>query len=216
MIVSIKNMNHNNFGSRKRKSGAGFTLAEMLIAIAIFCILLALVIVNFNKGKRMNDLKQASAELAQNIRLAQNYTLSGKTLDGNVPEGGYGINIAGSGTYDVFADKNNINNDYLMGEGDAEIIGVTFASKFISDIRFVAMKIGNDDIITPIIPSDYPINITFFPPNGDVYINSSPDTTLYLLLQLGSEKPCRKITVVGATGQVSEGGDSDCNLLTVQ
>ena len=64
-----------------RKSGQlGFTLAELLIVIMIIGLLTTFVMVNFQRGKRSNELRQAGTELFQNIRLAQGYSVGGNSI----------------------------------------------------------------------------------------------------------------------------------------
>jgi prepilin-type N-terminal cleavage/methylation domain-containing protein len=59
----------------------GFTLAELLIVMFIMGVLTIIVVVNFRHGNYVNDLKQASTELLQNLRLAQQYTLGGSSIN---------------------------------------------------------------------------------------------------------------------------------------
>jgi prepilin-type N-terminal cleavage/methylation domain-containing protein len=65
----------------KRFSQLGFTLAEMLVVIALTGLLTIMVMANFKHGNYSNDLRQASTELLQNIRLAQNYTIGGNSIN---------------------------------------------------------------------------------------------------------------------------------------
>ncbi|MFA5052308.1 MAG: prepilin-type N-terminal cleavage/methylation domain-containing protein [Patescibacteria group bacterium] len=58
----------------------GFTLAELLVVIAIIGLLSALVLVNFQSGRRSTELRGAATKLLQDIRLAQSYTIAGNSI----------------------------------------------------------------------------------------------------------------------------------------
>lgn len=122
-----------------KRDQKGFTLAELLVVIAIIGILLIMVMVNFSRGNRSNELRQAGNKLMQDFRQAQNYSISGNSVrycqEGStlheyypcsdhdycdslandncnlsVPGGGYGINIVSVENYSIFADTYFIDN----------------------------------------------------------------------------------------------------------
>ena len=67
-----------------KNSQKGFTLVELLIVMFIIGVLLVVVAVNFDKGKRTNDLKAAAIDLEQSFRLLKQLkTMSWKSSNGN-------------------------------------------------------------------------------------------------------------------------------------
>jgi prepilin-type N-terminal cleavage/methylation domain-containing protein len=66
-----------------QKSGAGFTIIELLVSISIIVILSTLIVVNL-AGLRINQkLKIAENELVTNLRKIQNYSLSSRVVGNN-------------------------------------------------------------------------------------------------------------------------------------
>lgn len=55
---------------------AGFTLAEMLVSLAIMILLAVTVVVNMNSGKRTEELRNAARQLAADIRSMQSRALA--------------------------------------------------------------------------------------------------------------------------------------------
>jgi prepilin-type N-terminal cleavage/methylation domain-containing protein len=133
------------------KSGAGFTLAELLIVIALIGVMTTIVIVNFRRGNYSNDLRLAGTELLQNLRLAQQYTIGGSSIlfcsdnsvtcptegadcttnsakcKSGVPQGGYGIRINSSSLYTLFGD---VTDNWLLDIGnDSSIIEKMYQSR---------------------------------------------------------------------------------------
>ncbi|MDP2684071.1 MAG: prepilin-type N-terminal cleavage/methylation domain-containing protein [bacterium] len=62
------------------KNQKGFTLTELLVVIAIIGILLILVMVNFSRGNRSTELRQAGNNLMQDFRKTQSYSISGNSV----------------------------------------------------------------------------------------------------------------------------------------
>lgn len=123
--------------TKEKKSGAGFTLTELLISITIFVILATVVLANFRTGGYSDDLRATADEMVANIRRVQNLAVAGALVhydaDGrdikagetaptadSIPPGGYGISVLWVGNeYTAFADfatctdddPNKCNND---------------------------------------------------------------------------------------------------------
>ena len=79
------------------KNKSGMTLIELLVSISIIATMSTLYIVNVRSYNKSGDLINAAHELANNIRLAQNFALGLKEADfGSGPEmpgNGWGIYI---------------------------------------------------------------------------------------------------------------------------
>lgn len=74
-----------SYFSVKDKSGAGFTLAEMIIVIAIIGIFSSLTIINFRGNEKIRDMDNQSRLLLDGIKSMQTSSLSGKVVSGQVP-----------------------------------------------------------------------------------------------------------------------------------
>ncbi len=66
--------------SQSVKSGAGFTLIELMVVVTIMMLLSSAMILNLNGQRGARDLKIAENELVSNIKKVQSYTLSRRSL----------------------------------------------------------------------------------------------------------------------------------------
>ncbi len=63
----------------------GFTLIELLVVISMMGILASIIIANYAGQRSGRDLRIAANQLVTNIRKAQSYALSSRTLNGSIP-----------------------------------------------------------------------------------------------------------------------------------
>ena len=92
------------FSAKKKKFIAwenqrGFTLLELLIVIAIIVITSTIALVSLSNARVNQDLNRASQTMAANIRLANNYALTGKSGDINQKVCEYRIEFTSTTTY---------------------------------------------------------------------------------------------------------------------
>ncbi len=137
----------------------GFTLIEMLVSIAILALLSTVIIANYRAGQRQVNVQNAANQLASDLRVAQNYTLSGKeNASGNFPTGGWGVHLVnGNASYILFAD-NNGNYTYDAGE---EFKTLNLPNK----TQISAIQINGSDTS--------PLDIVFEPPDPTTYIDGT-------------------------------------------
>ncbi len=144
-----------------KKSKPGFTLVDLLVAIAIFVILTSLTIANFVTGKRRDALRQSGIVLTSLLQEAQTAALSGMTINSLTPTGGYGIHFDQNLPKQViyFADMNG-NQIYdqatdLMVAGQAENLA--------DDVIIASLKVGEDNLSLA--------DFVFKAPEGNRYLN---------------------------------------------
>ncbi len=102
------------------KSLTGFTLIELMVVLGIILILTTVVLINYRTGNQQLALARSAHKLAQDIRRAQEMTMSSRE-EGSCPsgfEGSYGIRFSrlaaqypGPKSYVLFADCDN-NREY--------------------------------------------------------------------------------------------------------
>jgi prepilin-type N-terminal cleavage/methylation domain-containing protein len=63
----------------------GFTVIELLVVISIMGIMVGLLLINFGNERSARNLRIAQNELVSNIRKAQGYALSSRSLNGGMP-----------------------------------------------------------------------------------------------------------------------------------
>jgi type II secretory pathway pseudopilin PulG len=207
---------------------------ELLIAIAIFTILSGIVLMGFRQVRKLDELKQSSLELVSRLREAQNLAMTGqltKTATGTeVPIGGYGLHLNLSQTkYQIFADFQYYNTDISTGVGckdganerydndpvivnkciDEKVNNIDYALN--NNVKFDTVEI--DGIVqNPLLLLD----ITFKPPKPVPFVGygesdearmpgeSKPGSTVEICLKHQTTGKYRKITVIGASGQINE------------
>ncbi len=213
----------------KKAKQFGFTLIELVIAIAIFSFITGIMTWNFAQTRQREALKQGAEKLASDIRLVQNMAMTGQLIENSLPIGGYGINFnldnTNSGYY-LFADREQASLSGVCTPARNE----RFDRKVIPSPPACASDGTGDDLEIPpgliqfregvtisqiqVIegqssPSpEQIVDIGFLPPKPIPYIGfgiitnqSSPGRTVQIdLTQAGHT---RRVTVVGATGQVS-------------
>lgn len=169
----------------------GFTIIELLVAISIFIIVTSLVVANFRRGARSDELKIAVAGLASTLQRAQTMALAGEAISGIVPLGGYGIYITlgEPNQYIIFADNNNDKN-YNANENEELAGGIFFLPSGV--------------VINQLNPGPF-VNIVFKPPKPTIYINNgetSPNSATITLKDLVSNQT-KSVIVNRISGQIS-------------
>jgi len=208
------------------------TLVEILIVMAIFAALVGILIWNFNRYRQNDHLRQAAEGLAADIKSAQTYSLSGKTIqvpgepNEAVPIGGYGVhfdlNFMGNASYLIFADRERYNG------GTCEAIR-DFRYTYGYCAHLCTMDNNNDDYALPpqviTLPDDIIISnividsisqnivdITFFPPQSRVRLGkglpcgAAPEVVVdnvEITLHQTVTGLEKIVKVIGASGQIS-------------
>lgn len=168
------------------KSGAGFTLIELMTVIVIMVILASAMIINLAGQRAGRDVRIAQNQLVSYIRQAQSYTLSARTLPGG--------QLA---QYYVLRFDLSKPTQYTL-----EAIYNVSTSPQLTDIQTINLP-SNIQIAT-ITPATYPIAINRLPAN-DTFYTSSGST----LSQPIAANGCALIAFAAPFGKVIFNGE--CN-----
>lgn len=183
---------------RVHRSGAGFTLVELLISIAITGLLAAMMFSNFSNEKSRNALKVAVTQLQADIKAMQTNAQSGIVVGGGVPNG-FGVHLVrGSSAYTLFADQNN--DKLFAAANDATVASRNFGTTEVIVNRFENTTATN-------------VDLDFTTPNGTASLNgastSTPPTvvnspsTLTIVLKHTKLGVCYAVTITKTVGTVS-------------
>ncbi|MBI2624199.1 hypothetical protein HYW67_01750 [Candidatus Parcubacteria bacterium] len=95
--------------TRPYREGAGFTIIEGLVVLAVIAIVSTLVLANLRFGQKKTTLDNEILRFTQLVRRAKTNSLGSVAFQGSVPGGGYGVSID-TGEADtvaiLFADNN--------------------------------------------------------------------------------------------------------------
>jgi len=180
------------------KSGAGFTLVELFVVLAIIVLLTGMIFINYRQGGTQLALQRSANKLAQDIRRAEEMAMSTREYKGMVPLGGYGIYLTitppDQNHYILFAD---CDGDYEYDNPDCGSVGCAsdcalavpanpYPEK-IEDIKF------ESEVITSVL-SLSPLTITLTPPDPTVRINQlTTSPAAVITLKIGVDT--RTVTV---------------------
>lgn len=161
----------------------GFTLVELLIWMAVFGLLSVVSVANFRAGARNDTVRQAAAQAAGELRLAQTLTLSGAVRVGaGFPAGGWGVRFdpGEPGRAVLFADA-DADFNYDAGEESETVFFPAKAAFLLAD----------------------PLSVVFSPPEGAVYFNgaTAPDSKA-IVFQTAGAGLTKTVTVYRVSGQV--------------
>ena len=86
-----------------------FTLIELLVVISIIVLITALTLPNYRSGNNQLALQRSAHRLSQDLRRAQEFAISAKEFNGDMP-GGYGVyfDLNQPEKYILFADIDGV------------------------------------------------------------------------------------------------------------
>lgn len=183
----------------------GFTIIEILVAIAIFTIATTIVLVGYSEFSEKLFLKKTAQEIALLIHQARVYAFSVREFgDGNDEYPGYGVHfyIDTPKTVSIFGDiDNNKKKDDLEG------IGEIYKSKYGYKIKEMCINKNTPD------PNDNKcgikyLDIVYLRPNPSVSITAYDDDESFdnnddAEITIESPKAYKKIITIWKSGQIS-------------
>lgn len=183
------------------KSGAGFTLAEVLIVLTIITILFSIVLANYRTSEKQFSLQRSAHKLAQDLRTFQEMAMTGQKTNfqfGQVfPRGGYGIYLETDlNSYILFADCDG-GSDYDESGTAASCADATSEPDNSCPEKIAEFSLESGVTISNLYPLS-PLHITFFPPDPVITINPEPvDNQAIITLTFGGKTKTVTINTVG-------------------
>lgn len=140
----------------------------MVVSISIMALVTSLFIANYRTGSRRSDLIMTAQGLVADLHLAQNHSLGLVKYNGEVPGGGWGINLVDDAqSYTLFADLNKPGTAGYMGY-NALAEGVP---SYGARVTTLPDGIVIDNLQTGASTANSAVNVTFLPPD--------PQTNIY-------------------------------------
>jgi len=75
------------------KSGAGFTLLDLLVSATVLIIIFSFVLANFRTGQKSGEIEVALKQVIDGITTVRTMSLGGQLINGDFPAGGYAIHF---------------------------------------------------------------------------------------------------------------------------
>lgn len=167
--------------------GNGFTLVELIVAIAVSAILFGIGVSSFRQTERGQTLGAEADKLASVIRQAQLFSLTGKLESSSRPQG-YGVHFTSETDYFIFADDPSASNAWRYDIGEMILEQQSLPTGYAFSASPLA--IGS-------------LDIAFSLPSGLIYINAStPAADEVITITETSAGSTKLITINGVSGQV--------------
>ncbi len=178
----------------KHTKKRGFTLIELLIATFIFVILAGLVISNFNRGAKNDELRRTAAEISGVLRKAQSLALIGSQQNlpaGAITTGKFGVHFDKiSNTYQLFLDWQEDGGDGLF-QNEEKLPGASY-------------NLPQGVIINNLRPTGDFLDITFCTPKPTIYFNGAAgELEAIVELKQASASSFQYVKINRVSGQIS-------------
>ena len=136
----------------------GFSLMELMVVIFIIGVASSIVVTQYSNSRNSKALYLGSKQIANDIRMAQNYTFSALETGSGNPSGGYGIRFSeDSDSYIIFADEDSDKARDGGGSEDFQTMNLP------EGVEITSLKVG--------VVGYNDINVVFTSPYGEAYID---------------------------------------------
>lgn len=168
----------------------GFSLIELIVAIGIFGILTAAVVVNLRQASPAGELNLQAANIVSLLRQAEVQSKAGEPFEGQISIGGYGVTITECSTPPcsavLFAD---VNGDWTIQSATEEVQSISLGENVTIDSVSLATT----------------VDITFKPPRPFICFNAQCSDIGTLDITLGSTETSETVTITinQISGQIS-------------
>ena len=197
------------------KNGAGLTLVELMVVVAIMMIMTAVVFVNYQPGNQQLALNRSAHKLAQDIRRAQEMAMSSAEVGGVVPHGvGIVMAIRGGPAQSPVPRSTTKYYIYADMDGSGELEGANEIPQapdiVISTVDFErGVRIAEIDINTVDSSALHRALVNFSPPDPEVNIIKKTGSDTYddgtemrIILELESDSSKTKTVVINNAGLI--------------
>ena len=163
----------------------GFTLTELLVICGIIVILSAIVLPSYQVGERSFALQRSAHKLAQDLRVAQEMSMSAKPYDcgANWKMKGYGINLVQD--FDYYLLKARCESTTTPGSYDDGQVGEQI--KLEKGVKIKTLTAN-------------PLNIFFYPPDPKIDLGGL--NTAEIILCLKTDEVKTKKIIINKTGLI--------------
>lgn len=154
-----------------KKTSNGATFAELLVVMAIIAIFSSIVLLNWRSGEKQYALQRSATKLSQDIRRAEEFSISTKDFMGQVPSGGYGVyfNVSEPSHYILFAD---INGDAIYNAGSDGIV-----EDITIEVSVQIYQLSSPSLTITFVPPDPMVKITPVASTAQVILSLKSDQT---------------------------------------
>lgn len=176
--------------NQKPRTKNGFTLVELVVIIGIIGFMSSLVILGQNQGQDQRKIILEVRRLVQDIRKAQNFTISSTTYDCG------GLKVVPFG---IILYKETPHRYILVADCDGSRTYDSSVDRTVSSYTFTVSEINT------LSPPPNPMQIFFVSPNPDIYVNNSVITnTIITITVCGTKRSlsCRNVQLTSG-GAVS-------------
>ncbi|MBI4434546.1 GIY-YIG nuclease family protein [Candidatus Uhrbacteria bacterium] len=190
-----------------QKSGAGFTLFELIIVIAIFLLISGMLLVNFRRSRQGDIVRIAALRFATDVQRMQSTALAGGAEDRLAVAYGVHVDTAQPGRYILFGDRIRCSQDaqgaevctangqYDAGANPAEELDDGVAS-LPPNVRIASVRTVAPDAVVPAI------DVLFRPPRGTVTIAPIATPEVQVVLRHSDYDDTRTVSINRISGRV--------------
>ena len=140
----------------RKDRGAGFTLPELLVAVAIIVLMTALILPTWKSGERTLALDRVVHKAGQDVRRTQELALGARP---------YTCQTGSMFGYGIFFDSSSPNSYLVFAECDENTIGYNAGTDGIVE----TITLENNVQIASVSPTSQ-ISIVFVPPTPTVFL----------------------------------------------
>ncbi len=188
-----------------RSDQRGFTLVELLVVMAIFVLISAIVLADNNRFGGQVLVENLAYDVALSVREAQVYGISTRGINGNFTSG-YGVHFDSSSpsSYVLFADLDGtgVYNAAISGE---TIKTYTFSPGYTIVKLCVTANVEDCGITQLDIMFQHPQPDAYISKNGQSGVTTPARLQTSARIELQSPRGDRVDVTIGLTGQISVG-----------